>query len=338
MKLGEEQVVVKMQMGFTGLLVGVLVAALAVATAEKSIKWDKMSVDWETWHTKEELEAGAFLNPLKSSSTRKELEAGAHLNVRNSSHIIGGDVVRRRSNAPYVGSVYIISEERWFFGCTCAIVDTRIVITAAHCTFLEGDIRFPMGVCVSGVKTGRKTGFCAKVTRMKLPARYFVPFFDASKPFSHDIALLKTKRKLVQRGSKARPIRVDLSPSSITARGAQGFVFGFGDKNRKSGKNDGKLRMVDVEWKKLNICIEDDLVEGKNFLCADGNYDGSMGGTCSGDSGGPLVWSTDGSEDPEKHVLVGVLSYGYPSSDNNLRKSSIPLFSYHKARRVWAIC
>lgn len=239
--------------------------------------------------------------------------------------IVNGDVVDKVGEYPQV--VALLNVRGGIFRlpfCTGVILDSNIVMSAAHCDFGAQLAReFTVLACAAVVDASNPEFIsdenCREMTEFFIPRQYVMDREDLEQ--GYDLALLRLERPFVFSDSIKR-IKYSRIPAlqGMIARGV-----GYGRSTTRLS-TDGLLREVDTEIVMNGGCKslietrdEDDL----NLQCSDGNFDGSKGTTCQGDSGGSLIIA-DGSVDD--FYTVGVLSYGTVEvvSDEELRKLQIP--------------
>ncbi len=201
------------------------------------------------------------------------------------------------------------TQTKWFVSygveggrCGGAIIDTRWIVTAAHCaeyftTWQKLDVR------VNPARFGK--GATYSVDRAIIN-----PGFEPGLQLPNDIALLHVTRDLPA-------ARVLLNSNAAVPRKGQKLrAFGFGATSRTS-TGSATLRVADVldqsgpngacgSWgrKRFNPAIQ---------VCA--NDPGRRIDTCGGDSGGPLIAG--------KRRLVGIVSSGANYCNGNPKKPGI---------------
>lgn len=188
--------------------------------------------------------------------------------------------------------------------CGGAILESRWILTAAHC--LEGTRTSDIEV-VAGVSRQRdaRQGQVRRVRQRTI----FPGYRDPS--FGRDVALLELDRPLDLSTPRARAI-APLSPSEadLAAPGTSAVVTGWGSV-RSGGPSPDRLQAVAVpivsnaeaDRAYFDVRITNDMI-GAGRLGAGG------ADSCQGDSGGPLTVAG-----PNGRRLVGIVSWGYGCGD-----------------------
>lgn len=177
--------------------------------------------------------------------------------------------------------------------CGGTIITKRHVLTAGHCTLLNGQEAMRVDVIYGSNDIHR--GTAVRGTKMM---RH--PKFDAAK-FLHDIALILVEQEF-KYGHSARPICVPSAPVNIF--NSDVVVAGWGYISQ-DGKAVDYLRYTVVKVVPNSRCADKFQHTGYNkdlMYCAYRlNTD-----ACQGDSGGPLMTRVQGG----RYLQVGIVSYG----------------------------
>ncbi|XP_055326890.1 chymotrypsin-2-like [Sitodiplosis mosellana] len=201
---------------------------------------------------------------------------------------------------------YQVSLRKWMsydHYCGAAILNSRFILTAAHCTRGQYSQASSLYAVVGW------TGQGAKGKAYTLEEITPHPAFDIS-IFSNDISLIRTHQE-IQFSSQVWPINL---PFSNTESNAPVVIAGWGLPSGDPGHTLSPiLNYLQLRTLDLSTCIR--RFEGKNLkanlndavICTTSTYTSGMG-TCMGDSGGPLVDISD----PNNKVLAGVVSWGVP--------------------------
>ncbi|GBP15045.1 Trypsin-7 [Eumeta japonica] len=207
--------------------------------------------------------------------------------------IVGGTPAQRHSSPWLARLLY-----RNSFGCGASIVNTRHVITAAHC--VKGFMWFMFRV------TFGEHDRCSTVLA---DARYVVSV--AAHNFSlsdlrNDIALLKLSSSAVY-SNAVKPICLPKNDLNTYA-GVKGLVAGWGA-TAETGNWSCTLLQAEMPVLEQSDCRRTSYNANKiadDMLCA-GYPTTAEKDACTGDSGGPLIADTG----KRVYELIGVVSWGY---------------------------
>eukprot|EP00188_Purpureofilum_apyrenoidigerum_P002735 Plantae.Rhodophyta-Purpureofilum_apyrenoidigerum.ctg27956.p1 GENE.Plantae.Rhodophyta-Purpureofilum_apyrenoidigerum.ctg27956~~Plantae.Rhodophyta-Purpureofilum_apyrenoidigerum.ctg27956.p1 ORF type:complete len:600 (+),score=72.48 Plantae.Rhodophyta-Purpureofilum_apyrenoidigerum.ctg27956:110-1909(+) len=231
--------------------------------------------------------------------------------------IVNGEPVMDYARFPYVVAILIVGTGSDFrVRCTGVLLDSNVVLSAAHCFSKP-----PLGgekyqFCTGSTDLMKSKGHCANIKNVLTPDEYLGANFQRG----YDLSLIQVDQSLDV--GKARAISIyfkAIEPNVIA------YSVGYGEYD-VYGSMDYKMRLVDTKVITKNECEVAQMtnMNGRNLMCADGNYDGSQGSPCFGDSGGPLIVPGASSDDD---VTIGVLSFGTTDENGNCRLDEGTAFS-----------
>lgn len=210
---------------------------------------------------------------------------------------IGGQVVGSPGEAPWSVLLSMRSGEEGG-SCSGSIVDAAHVVTAAHCTFDEGEAwSLDAYSVVAGIADASQGGDRGEEQLRQVSSVRVGPSFVPGE-FGDDVAVLRVEPSF------------DLSPPGVAAvplvgqggglgLGGAARLFGWGQV--ESGRSDGRLRRLDQGLLEQWQCARG----VPSVLCAWS----AAGAACAGDSGGGLLSLGD------SPVLLGVSNFVvFPSS------------------------
>jgi len=225
--------------------------------------------------------------------------------VSNGDRIIGGTEVSPPFRYPWLVGIYeTLNLERPF--CGGSIINTRYVVTAAHCMFTRENEPIPASqfrVKVAEHDVASEDDDVEGVTRMLALESYVVHEGYIENYDNLDIALLRLEEALdLTSHPEVRPVCLPSDPTKVY-EGQTGKVVGWGDTTNGDKKYPDIVREVDlpiVECGRKEIA---GVLITPFMLCAGFKKGGKD--SCSGDSGGPLTVEEDG-----RFTLVGIVSFG----------------------------
>lgn len=227
----------------------------------------------------------SFNNAAPQENTKSNL---------NYNRIVGGTSARI-ADYPFIASLQL---DRQHF-CGAAILSSRYLLTAAHCTdtILPRELRVRVGS--SYHKLGGQIHLVAKIHQHP---RYNEMTLD------YDISILELTTDITN--PRVRTIKpVNKTP----AAGTMAEVIGWGTKQRVFARRReptfaNKVRAVKVPIVAQSLCrlaYYAEMIITDNMLCA-GYLGYGRKDSCQGDSGGPMVVADQ---------LVGVVSWGFGCGD-----------------------
>ncbi|KAL5290963.1 hypothetical protein ACFFRR_010393 [Megaselia abdita] len=213
--------------------------------------------------------------------------------------IVGGDRAED-GQFPYQAALYITKTNGVKNFCGGSLVNSRWIVTAAHCLSQSTFVNIDEIVVVLGTSRLEPLDEGSQVFNIT-SYRNFVKIHPLYRSLSlaNDLALLKLPSP-VEFTSNVRPVRLPTSRSTLEF--GVFFASGWGRVSDSSKTISNDLRFVEVSLMDHSKCMRSYLM----FLVKSSNIcvDTSEGySTCQGDSGGPLVSKS-------LNELVGVTSFG----------------------------
>lgn len=210
--------------------------------------------------------------------------------------VSGSEVIDAAASKPWVASIWYAEDENSLsdpqFACTGSLIESDIVLTAAHCVFDTGFyfVRLQSDTLESSSPL------------LKVSATWRNPRYSSAK-FVNDVGLL-----MLEKPTTVTPVLYAKSSDSLALSKVRSFeIYGWGD------NQDGELATY---LRKAKLAVQTSsaskLYGTKYFspttMIAAGTYIKSekiYTGGCSGDSGGPLVALLNGVP-----KVVGITSWG----------------------------
>ncbi|XP_055904789.1 trypsin delta-like [Eupeodes corollae] len=216
------------------------------------------------------------------------------INAKENDRIIGGQDVLVEEFPHQVSLRF-----KNFHICGGSLLNSRLVLTAAHCVDSYKSSDLPNLNVVLGSST-LNSGGVSKPFQSFAKHQYY-----NRDNLNYDVALVKMNTP-VTFTSSIQPITLSRTNPK---EGAQVYVTGFGVRQNNETESSNKLQGVQLNFIPRAACISppnkyDPSIVTPVMSCAGATQKGS----CRGDSGGPLT-------DITTKTLVGIVSWGYICAD-----------------------
>ncbi|XP_023936360.2 phenoloxidase-activating factor 3 [Bicyclus anynana] len=206
------------------------------------------------------------------------------------------------------------------FLCGGSIINSRYILTAAHCVILNGKFQNIAGVRIGELDYSTDTdcqghGFnmICETKVQDIDVEEIIPhenFNELNKSAGGDIALLRLSEPIIMYNNAA-PICLPLYDNlrTMSLAGLRGTVAGWG--TMENNVQTTKLMKVEIPIKSRDECISSYRSPTVKTFCA-----GAMKkDSCSGDSGGPFMVESD-FNGTIRLVQYGVVSFGKKCGDH----------------------
>jgi secreted trypsin-like serine protease len=233
---------------------------------------------------------------------------------RQAFRIMGGNDAEP-ADWPFVVAMFLADREAPF--CGGSVINTRWVLTAAHCVVLDGQgdsakTLDPKNIFVGGASPDGRAA-TARTAVMKIVARS--DYRDAlnskdraSSTSVNDVALLKLAAALTADGSNRLILANTGLEASWAAADTCAGVAGWGVAGRNNSTSE-RLQEVHVPVMDAELCRRvyagRYAVIDRQHICA--GYSPGGKDSCQGDSGGPLIVRAG----PTGALQIGVVSFGH---------------------------
>lgn len=218
---------------------------------------------------------------------------------QNTDKIVGGSPVSI-TDFPWQVSLRLVRGARVSHYCGGTLLNTRWVVTAAHCTqkFNRDQIQVHMGSTnVFEKSRGSKVGTVKSI--------HIHPSYNANQ-LHDDIALIEMNESFEEASDlKSVYIQAACLPQHNEEFDGSATVTGWGRTDESAGGLPEVLQAVDVPLLTDQTCrkyYNKQIVD--TMQCA--GFEKGGKDSCQGDSGGPLVKSFQ-----NRYVLIGIVSWGY---------------------------
>ena len=254
-------------------------------------------------------------------SQSNEEECGINNNLRPQDRVLGGRDAEE-SEFPWMVSIQYYNGTRgWIHMCGGAIIDRKVILTAAHCDMQR---KAPYGRIVAGcrVNSNVKNQIVCQIINFSINDFISHPWFSKQGPGQlYDVAVIRLQKALVYTNrypGSVSPICIPdpiMRPDPVTGDRVRAAGWGLmEDRNnpqpyrRHLAIMSERLKTVDLEVMDHNQCSQTFLYySAKTQLCIGSRK--MHTDTCGGDSGGPVIMPMD--QHPYSYYVVAVVSKGH---------------------------
>jgi trypsin len=213
---------------------------------------------------------------------------------------IAGGTLSQLGQFPYQAYVTMFKDDMTYASCGGGLINSRYVITAAHCLQMidkVNQVRVVAGVVDI-------TNFTSK-SGVKVKSWIIHPEYNPAVSMSNDIALLELPVDVPESNN----IQYLSIGTTVPPTGTKVIVSGWG---RTPESELGSKSQLFIEYATASdfICAQYWGIgyDKKTMLCTSEG----IKGPCEGDSGGPLVYKANAND--TRYTAIGLVSYGYPGT------------------------
>ncbi|XP_046971427.1 CLIP domain-containing serine protease 14D-like [Vanessa cardui] len=196
-----------------------------------------------------------------------------------------------------------------YFKCGGSIINSRYILTAAHCVFKKMLYKVRVGELDLSSKEdcqGEYPNYFCEAHIQDIEIEESIPHEKYQRmPSKNDIALLRLKQPIEFGHKNVAPICLPVLNElrNISLVGREGTIAGWGTTD--SGSKSATLRKVDIPILTASDCFEQKTETTPNQFCA-----GELGkDSCDGDSGGPFMVENK-ANGKYRMIQYGIVSYG----------------------------